>query len=105
MPASTLFESTLTERYQTTIPKIVRETLGLGKGDRLRYSIDAGEVSIARVAEEENDPILEGFLEFMARDMERHPERIQAVDNDLAQRITSLAQNIRVDLDQPLEED
>ncbi|WP_028572981.1 type II toxin-antitoxin system PrlF family antitoxin [Desulfonatronum lacustre] len=105
MPASTLFESTLTERYQTTIPKVVRETLGLGKGDRLRYSIDAGEVFIARVDEEENDPVLEEFLAFLVRDMEQHPERIQAIDSGLAQRITSLAQNIQVDLDQPLEED
>ncbi|WP_199221477.1 type II toxin-antitoxin system PrlF family antitoxin [Desulfonatronum sp. SC1] len=105
MPTSTLFESTLTERYQTTIPKIVRETLGLGKGDKLKYSIDAGKVSIARIDEVENDPILEGFLAFLARDMERHQERIQTVDSGLAQRITSLTRNIQVDLDQPLDED
>ena len=105
MPTSTLFESTLTERYQTTIPKIVRETLGLGKGDKLKYSIDAGIVSIARIEEEGNDPVLEEFLAFLARDMEQHPERIQAVDSGLARRITSLTRNVQVDLDQPLEED
>jgi antitoxin PrlF len=105
MQTSTLFESTLTERYQTTIPKIVRETLGLGKGDKLKYSIDAGKVSIARVDEVDTDPILEGFLAFLARDMKQHPERLQTVDSGLVQGITSLTRNIQVDLDQPLDKD
>jgi antitoxin PrlF len=106
MPTSTLFESTLTDRYQTTIPKVVRETLGLGKGDRLKYSIDAGKVSIVRAdVEEANDPILEEFLDFLARDMKEHPKRIQAIDSHFAHRITSLAQDVQADLDQPLEDD
>ncbi len=106
MPTSTLFESTLTDRYQTTIPKVVRETLGLGKGDRLKYSIDAGKVSIVRAdVEEENDPILEEFLDFLAWDMKEHPKRIQAIDSHFAQRITSLVQDVEIDLDQPLEDD
>ena len=106
MPTSTLFESTLTDRYQTTIPKVVRETLGLGKGDRLKYSIDSGKVSIVRAdAREENDPILEEFLDFLARDMKEHPKRIRAIDSHFAQRISSLVQDVRGDLDQPLEDD
>ncbi|WP_045221505.1 type II toxin-antitoxin system PrlF family antitoxin [Desulfonatronum thioautotrophicum] len=106
MPTSTLFESTLTDRYQTTIPKVVREALGLGKGDRLKYSIDAGKVSIVRAdMEEENDPVLEEFLDFLARDMKEHPKRIQAMDSHFARRITSLVQDVQADLDQPLEDD
>jgi antitoxin PrlF len=38
-------ESSLTDRYQTTVPQPVRRALGLGKRDRIRYSFRAnGEV-------------------------------------------------------------
>ncbi|MGF1603960.1 MAG: type II toxin-antitoxin system PrlF family antitoxin [Thermosynechococcaceae cyanobacterium] len=32
-------ESTLTARYQTTVPAFVRQSLGLEKCDRIRYSL------------------------------------------------------------------
>ena len=42
-------ESTLTLRGQTTLPKAVRQALGLKPGDRLRYIIlDDGEVRLLR---------------------------------------------------------
>ena len=31
--------STLTDRYQTTIPKIVRDALSISKGDKLIYTV------------------------------------------------------------------
>ena len=42
-------ESTVTSRGQTTLPKEVREALGLKPGDKVRYSIYGGEVRIAPV--------------------------------------------------------
>ena len=39
MPASLDVESTLTDRYQTTLPETVRRALRLGKRDKIRYSI------------------------------------------------------------------
>lgn len=41
-----MLESTLTSRGQTTVPKAVREALGLKPGDRLRYSIEGKAVRI-----------------------------------------------------------
>lgn len=32
-------ESTLTDRYQTTIPEPIRKALGLNKRDKIRYTI------------------------------------------------------------------
>lgn len=44
-------QSTLTDRYQTTVPDIVRRALGLGKRDKLHYTIRAsGEVVSSRAA-------------------------------------------------------
>ncbi|MEG4641485.1 type II toxin-antitoxin system PrlF family antitoxin [Paracoccus sp. APAP_BH8] len=42
-------ESTVTIKGQTTLPKSVRQALGLGPGDRLRYVIlDDGQVRLMR---------------------------------------------------------
>jgi len=44
-----MIESTITKKGQTTLPKPVRETLGLQAGDRVRYVIADGEVRILPV--------------------------------------------------------
>ncbi len=41
-----MFESTISKQGQTTIPKPVRESLGLRPGDRVRYVIVGGAVRI-----------------------------------------------------------
>lgn len=41
--------STLTTKYQATIPKVVRETLALGAGDRVEFVVEAsGEVRLRK---------------------------------------------------------
>ena len=44
-----MLESAVTKKGQTTLPKPVRETLGVGAGDRVRYVILEGEVRIVPV--------------------------------------------------------
>lgn len=44
-----MFESVLTSKGQTTIPKAVREALGVGSGDRICYVMSEGEVRILAV--------------------------------------------------------
>ncbi|NJL52855.1 MAG: hypothetical protein HC930_12730 [Hydrococcus sp. SU_1_0] len=53
-------ESTLTDRYQTTIPDIVRKTLGLNKWDKIAYVINSdGTITISRSEASKDDPIEE----------------------------------------------
>ena len=52
-----------------------------------------------------HDPVLNAFLEFLARDIAAHPERLQVMDIALSARISALTQGIDIDLDQPLAED
>jgi antitoxin PrlF len=41
--------STLTIKYQATIPKVVRETLALGAGDRVEFLVEpTGEVRLRK---------------------------------------------------------
>ncbi len=107
MPHPIEVESTLTDRYQTTVPDPVRRALKLGKRDKIHYIIQPdGEVLLKRAANAaEDDPVLEPFLDFLANDMAKHPERLQSVDSALARRIQSLLGGIEVDLDEPLQED
>lgn len=107
MPATMQVESTLTDRYQTTVPETVRRALRLGKRDKIHYTIRPdGEVVLTRAAAGEgNDPALAPFLGFLARDLAEHPERLQAVDASLAQRIQALVGSVGVDLDAPLSAD
>ena len=71
VPKTPCSESTLTQRYQTTIPAPVRKVLGLKKNDKICYTIESdNKVVISRVEETANDPILDNFLSFLAKDME-----------------------------------
>jgi|TARA_R100000049_G_C1941342_1_gene85560 antitoxin PrlF len=96
-------ESTVTDRYQTTVPEAVRRTLNLTKRAKIRYTVRPnGEVVLSRAEQEQPDPVLDGFLNFLADDLQRHPERIQAIDERLVHRIQGLVGDIDVDLDAPL---
>lgn len=44
-----MLESTVTKKGQTTLPKPVRDTLGVQTGDRVRYVVLDGEVRILPV--------------------------------------------------------
>jgi len=104
MPATLDVESTLTDRYQTTVPETVRRALRLGKRDKIHYTIrPGGEVVLTRATPAEgDDPVLGQFLGFLAHDIASHPERLQSVDARLAQRLQSLVGGVEVDLDAPL---
>ncbi len=107
MPAVLEVESSLTDRYQTTVPETVRRALRLGKRDKIHYTIrSSGEVVITRAGTPEaDDPVLSRFLEFLARDIASNPQRLQAVDLRLAKHIQSLVTHIEVDIDAPLSAD
>lgn len=97
--------STLTDRYQTTVPEAVRRALNLGKRDRIAYTIrpDGGvELQRADAGGAEDDPVLQSFLSFLARDMQTRPDRMTQIDADLAARLERLVGDVDVDLDQPL---
>jgi antitoxin PrlF len=97
-------ESTLTERYQTTVPEPIRRALQLGKRDKIHYSIRSdGEVVLSKsVASDAQDPALGSFLNFLATDFANHPEQVQGIDWDFVKRIQSLVGTIEVDLEAEL---
>lgn len=103
MAATLQLESTLTDRYQTTVPDAVRRALKLGKRDRIRYLLQPdGVVVMARADGDVDDPALGAFLGFLASDLAAHPQRVTAMDAGLRKRLRSLVGKIEVDLDAAL---
>ena len=102
MPTTTFeLESTLTDRYQTTVPEGVRRALKLGKRDKLRYLVKPdGAVVLMRA--EQSDPVLGKFLAFLAGDIAAHPQHVHGLDAALVERVRSLTASVKVNLDEPL---
>jgi len=92
-------ESTLTDRYQTTVPDVVRKALHLNKREKIRYTIESnGDVRMSRAKQSESDPILDGFLEFLAEDIKQNPSQLKLIDKKLVSRIESLVEGVKIDL-------
>jgi len=104
MPAILEAQSSLTDRYQTTVPEPVRRRLKLGNRDKILYTIRPdGEVVQSRaLPAEEQDPVLGQFLVFLERDMANNPQHLQPLDARLLDRFQALTENVKVDLDAPL---
>lgn len=104
MPAILEAKSTLTGRYQTTVPETVRRALRLGKRDKIRFTIRPdGDVVLTRaVVPTSEDPVMGRFLNFLANDISNHPERLATVDAGLVQRIQFLVGDLHVDIDAAL---
>ncbi|SER74884.1 antitoxin PrlF [Vreelandella subterranea] len=100
-------DSTLTDRYQTTIPASVRRALKLNRRDRIHYMIRPnGEVVLTRARDESTqDPVMTSFLAFLERDLQGHPENIHPVTASTFAKAESLTAGIEVDLDEELPED
>lgn len=99
-------ESTLTDRYQTTIPMEVRKALGLGKRDKIRYTIEPnGQVTLSRADQLGEDPALRQFLGFLERDISKNPHRVRAVSTELVNRARSLIAEVDLDLESPLSDE
>ncbi len=107
-------ESTLTDRYQTTVPEPVRRALKLGKRDKVHYTIQSdGSVLLSRVIvpiEDEPDPVLGKFLQFLANDIEQNPHRLQPLTQEWLDRIDAVLghhtwETMGIDINAPLEDD
>ena len=98
-------ESTLTDRYQTTVPEAVRKALNLGKREKIRYDIMAdGSVLLSKSKAQgaQRDPVIAEFLNFLARDMKDNPGTLEVLTPTLVAQLDNLVGDVDVDLDAPL---
>jgi len=103
MLADLKVESTLTDKYQTTMPGVVRKALGLKKRDRISYTIlPEGDVLLRRAPDAVEDPAICAFLAFLAQDISQNPGHIQSLDASLRATLSELVDGVELDLDAAL---
>ena len=90
--------STITARGQTTVPKAIRQALGVDYGGRIAFRVDDHGVTLHRADVNQEDPAIDGFLSFLARDIEQHPDpAITSLSPALAARIAALVDGVDAD--------
>jgi antitoxin PrlF len=62
--------ATLTSKGQITLPKSIRQALGVDTGGKVAFDLRGGEVVVTRADAEHEDPAIGAFLGLLARDIE-----------------------------------
>lgn len=102
--ASIESESSLTDRYQTTIPEPVRNALGLHKRDKIRYEVvDGNRVVMTRVDEESFDPTVLAFLDFLERQIIDNPGSLVPLTRERLEYARELTKGVQVDINERLD--
>ena len=77
--------ATMTAKGQITLPKTVRQALGVDVGAKVAFELhEDGQIVVSRADTEHEDPAIAAFLDLLAGDIQtgRH---VQAIPDDLAQ--------------------
>jgi antitoxin PrlF len=92
--------STLTAKGQTTVPKAVRQALGIRAGDRIAFRVDgSGKVSLTRDEAPDETSAVDAFLAFLSDDIKRRPQAVGAMPDEAVERMRDLTRGVEVDLD------
>ena len=94
---------TITAKGQTTVPKAVRQALGVGYGGRIAFRVEGKRVTVHALPNEDtSDPALAPFLALLETDIARQPaSAVVALTPALAARMEALTSE--VDPDVPIE--
>lgn len=93
---------TITAKGQTTVPKAIRQALGVSYGGRIAFRVENGAVSV-HIAEPEDDPALAPFLALLERDITDRPAALVSLTPNLAARIAAATEGVAVDSDAPID--
>jgi antitoxin PrlF len=96
--------STITAKGQTTVPKSVRQALGVDYGGKIAYRVEGDRVTVHNPEAEHRDPAVAAFLGLIEKDIAagRHARDLPpALEKTLRQAI----ERNRIDLDETLDGD
>lgn len=113
-PAAAVVEEvcTITAKGQTTVPKAVRQALGVGYGGRIAFRVEGGAVTVRALPEAADgegaaeDPALAPFLALLEADLAARPaDAVRPLPEALAGRLDTLGAEAGegVDPDTPIE--
>lgn len=76
--------ATITSKGQLTLPKPIRQALGVDVGGKVAFELRGDEVIVTRTEEgRHEDPAIAGFLTLLEKDI-RNGKRMSAMPDDLA---------------------
>src|SRR3546814_12191687 len=82
--------ATLTSKGQITLPKPIRQALGVDAGGKVAFDLRDGEVIVTRADAEHEDPAIGAFLSLLARDIEAG-RNVHGLPEDLARALLEQA--------------
>jgi antitoxin PrlF len=94
--------STITATGQTTVPKAVRQALGVDYGGKIAFRIQRGRVTVHNAEAEERDPVLAAFLALLEKDIATG-RNIGDMPPRLLAEMRRVMKEAPVDLDEELE--
>ncbi len=76
--------ATLTSKGQITLPKPIRQALGVDAGGKVTFDLnESGQITVRRAEAEHEDPAIEAFLSLLTRDIEAG-RNVAGLPEDLA---------------------
>jgi len=90
--------ATVTSKGQITLPKPIRQALGIGIGGKVAFDLRGSEIVVTRADDfEHTDPAIEAFLSLLERDIESG-KQLTTLPSDLAQAmLTNLKHSVDLD--------
>lgn len=96
--------STITAKGQTTVPKAVRQALGVDFGGKIAYRIESGGVTVHNPEAEHRDPALAAFLGLIEKDIAAG-RNLRDLPAGVAAAMRRAMKEVSVDLKEMLEGD
>lgn len=95
--------ATLTSKGQITLPRSIRQVLGVDTGGKIAFDLRGGDVVVTRADSEHEDPAIGAFLDLLEKDI-RAGRHIQLLPEHLARAMVAGAGRA-VNLDDDIEGD
>ena len=84
--------ATMTAKGQITLPKSIRQALGVDVGAKVAFELhEDGQIIVSRADAEHEDPAIGAFLDLLASDI-RTGRHVRAIPDDLAHDMLEQAQ-------------
>lgn len=92
--------ATITSKGQITLPKPIRQMLGVDVGGRVAFDLrENGEIVVTQATAEHEDPAIKGFLDLLAADIQAG--KVRELPEDLSSALLKYSGR-HVDLDEPI---
>ncbi len=92
--------SKITAKGQTTVPKAVRQALGVDYGGKIVFRVENGHVTLSNPSVEHRDPALGSFLKLLEADIAA-ARNVRDLPKETVASLRRVRKQVDVDLEEP----